>query len=102
LGLATIYVIYFLPFVFLFIFPYARIASMQTEAGSEKPPVMTLKDYALLFLNFQNLPVAGILVALVMQLFQIQTGSVFNLDYHIYTAISLYKLTLGIISSQDI
>lgn len=97
LGLATIYVIYFLPFVFLFIFPYARIASMQTEAGSEKPPVMTLKDYALLFFNFQNLPVAGILVALVMQLFQIPRPVLFfNLDYLIYTAISLYYLTLGI------
>lgn len=97
LGLATIYVIYFLPFVFLFIFPYARIASMHAEPGSKKPPVMTLKEYARLFFNFQNLPVAGIIVALVLHLFQISRPVLFfNLDYLIYTAISLYYLTLGI------
>lgn len=97
LGLATIYVIYFLPFVFLFIFPYARIASMQIESGSEKLPVMTIRDYARLFFNFQNLPVAGILVALVLHLFQIPRPFLFfNMDHLIYTAISLYYLTLGI------
>ncbi len=97
LGLSLIYVIYFLPFVFLFIFPYAKVSSLRTEPGSGAYKIMTLREYIKLFFNFQNLPLAGMLMALVMQFFQIPRPDLFfNMDYLIFTAILIYYLTLGI------
>ena len=97
LGLATIYVSYFLPFLFLFIFPYAKLASMQENSDSGTTKTLTLKKYAKLLFNFQNLPLAGILAALFLQMFRIDRPVIsFNLDYLIFTDILLYYLTLGI------
>lgn len=97
LGLATIYVVYYLPFVFIFIFPFARYSSLRHTAGSGEKPRRTFREFISFFFNLQNLPLAGVIAALVLHGFNIQRPEIFfPLDYILFTAISLYYLTLGI------
>ena len=97
LGFASIYAIYFLPFVFIFIFPFARYASMkhtgQVLPGRKFAP-SELKTF---FLDLRNLPFAGILAAIFLQLYGIKRPDIyFPLDPMLFIAITIYYFTLGI------
>ncbi len=97
LGLATIYVVYYLPFVFTFIFPFARYSSIRHTPGAAERPRRTFREFISFFFNLQNLPLAGIIAALILHGFGIQRPGIwFPLDYFLFTAISIYYLTLGI------
>lgn len=97
LALATIYVIYYLPFVFTFIFPFAKYSSLKHKEGNISKQRRTFKDFIDFFCNLQNLPLAGIIAALVLHCSGIQRpGILFPLDYILFTAITVYYLTLGI------
>ena len=97
LALATIYVVYYLPFVFVFIFPFAKYASVRHNPDSGEKPAATFRDFINFFFNLQNLPLAAIIAALVFQGFSIQRPDMFfPLDYLLFAAITVYYLTLGI------
>lgn len=94
LALASIYIIYYLPFVFTVIFPYARMSSANS---SPELPGFSLKQIKFFFFNLQNLPLAGILIAIILQVCGFdRPGFNFPLDIFLGTAISIYYLTLGI------
>ena len=97
LGLATIYVVYFLPLVFIFIFPFSKYSSMKHKMNTVLRQPLSFRDFGEFFFNLQNLPLAGIFSALVLQFMDIERPSfAFPLDYILFTAISLYYLSLGI------
>jgi len=97
LALASIYIIYYLPFVFTIIFPYAKI-SASTHSGRETgESIFTFKQFWSFFISFQNLPLAGILIALLLQTAGIsRPGIHFPLEVFLALAIAIYYLTLGI------
>jgi predicted permease len=97
LALATIYVVYYLPFVFIFIFPFAKYSSARHDPESEGKPRRKFKDFTDFFFNLQNLPLAAIIAALIFHCLNIQRPDIFfPLDYLLFAAITVYYLTLGI------
>ncbi len=97
LALATIYVIYYLPFVFTFIFPFAKYSSIRHSGRLQEKHRITFREFISFFFSLQNLPLAGVGAALLLHGLNFQRPSVsFPLDFLLFTAISLYYLTLGI------
>ncbi len=97
LALASIYVIYYLPFVFTVIFPYAKISASGNSAPGKNKPIFSLKQFRSFFFNFQNLPLAGIIIALILQSAGISRPEInFPLEIILVPAIAIYYLTLGI------
>lgn len=97
LAHASIYTIYYLPFVFTIIFPYAKI-SASTHSGRETgESIFTFKQFRSFFISLQNLPLAGILIAVLLQIAGIsRPGIHFPLEVFLALAIAIYYLTLGI------
>lgn len=95
LGLASIYIIYYLPFIFIFIFPYARYSSY--KCNSEKSSALIkLNDFFLFFVNPRNLPLLGILAAFILHVFKIPRPEIyFPLDLLLFTVVGVYYFTLG-------
>ncbi len=97
LGLASIYIIYYLPFVFVFIFPFARYSSLKQENPEHSRNRITFRDFRSFFFNLQNLPLLGIITALFLQVGGINRPDIyFPLNILLIGAISIYYLTLGI------
>ncbi|HQO38905.1 MAG TPA: hypothetical protein PK986_00400 [Spirochaetota bacterium] len=97
LALASIYIIYYLPFVFAVIFPYAKISSLQAQSPATVASFFTLRRLKSFFINFQNLPLAGIFFAVILQAAGIRRPVIyFPLEIFLSLAIALYYLTLGI------
>lgn len=97
LALASIYVIYYLPFVFTVIFPYAKISASGNSSSGKNKSIFNLKQFRSFFINFQNLPLAGILIALILQSAGIRRPEInFPLEIILVLAIAIYYLTLGI------
>ncbi|HPS56537.1 MAG TPA: hypothetical protein PK514_00390 [Spirochaetota bacterium] len=97
LALASIYIIYYLPFVFIVIFPYAKISAIKNSDPDIKKSIFTIKQFRSFFLNFQNLPLAGIIIAVLLQYVGIRRPDVnFPLEILLALAIAIYYLTLGI------
>ena len=97
LALATIYVVYYLPFVFTFIFPFAKYSSVRHKMKEESVTRNRFRDFTFFFFNLQNLPLASIIAALIVNLLNLQRPEVwFPLDPLLFAAILIYYLTLGI------
>jgi len=97
LALATIYVVYYLPFVFTFIFPFAKYSSVRHKLKNESVPRNRLRDFTFFFFSLQNLPLGSIIAALIINLADVQRPDInFPLDPLLFTTILIYYLTLGI------
>ena len=97
LALASIYIIYYLPFIFAVIFPYAKVSSAANSGSGSAKPLFTFRHVRSFFLNFQNMPLAGIFIAVFLQSAGIQRPEIyFPLDILLASVIALYYLTLGI------
>jgi len=89
LALSFIFISYFMPFIFLVIFPYARLA----QAADGLRPAF-IKDF---ILNPQNLPLYALAAAIVLRLHGCVRPAVpFPTDLLLMASISLYYFTLGI------
>jgi len=89
LGLAFIFLSYFMPFIFLVIFPYAG------RLSSGKP--YTVRSAAQFFLSLQNMPLFAIISALVLLGLGFERPHMgFPVDGFIIVSMALYYFTLGI------
>jgi predicted permease len=89
LGLAFLFLSYFMPFIFLVIFPYARKVS-----SGKKPGLASVKEF---FLTLQNMPFFAILSALLLIFSGFRRpGIIFPTDILIITSMILYYFTLGL------
>lgn len=94
LGLAVLFISYFMPYIFLFIFPYAKIASGKKEYKNN-----LIKGF---FLNFQNMPFYAIIAALCFKLAGIKRPEInFPINELLMISIALYYFSLGINFSFD-
>jgi predicted permease len=89
LGLAFLFLAYFMPFVFLVIFPYAR-----RQSDGRPFDMAFARDY---FLSLQNMPLFAIIVSLVLLALGIRRPDVsFPVDAFIIISMALYYFTLGV------
>ena len=96
LGLASIYIIYFLPFIFIFIFPFARHSSFKYSNGGAAP-LIKFSDFTMFLANPRNLPLLGILAAFILHILKIPRPEIFfPLDMLLFTVVGIYYFTLGI------
>jgi len=89
LGLSIILVLYFIPYVYGFIFPSAKIASkrIQKNGGSFKK----------LILDPQNMPLFAMVLTIMLRLSGIKRPDInFPIEALLLLSISLYYLSLGI------
>jgi len=96
LGYSFIFISYFMPFIFLYIFPYARAAS-----GVPMTWRSVLFEYVL---NLQNMPLVALVAALGMHLFGIpRSDAAFPVDILLLLSIAVYYFSLGInFSAADV
>lgn len=89
LGLSFIFIAYFMPFIFLVIFPYARLA----QSGAHLRPSF-IKDF---LVSPQNMPLYAIMAAIFLKLCGIERPAIFfPTDALLMISIGLYYFTLGI------
>ncbi|MCP4131988.1 MAG: hypothetical protein GY754_13505 [bacterium] len=95
LGLSSIFLIYFMPYIFLVIFPFSRRASRGTGHEEKKQSVIPgLKEF---FRDPQNLTLYAVFAALLLHLFSTPRPDIyFPIDILLMISISLYYFTLGI------
>lgn len=88
LALSSIFLIYFIPFTFLFLFAYA---------GLDGKNRFSLKTVAGFFLTLKNMPLLAVLIALALNLMEVRRPLfVFPTDALLILSVGLYYLTLGI------
>jgi len=93
LALSVIFISYFMPFVFLFIFPYAKRAGLQRQTAR----ATFLKRAKPFFLNLQNMPLYAIVMAVFFQVSGLKRPAVhFPLEPLLLASVGLYYLSLGI------
>lgn len=89
LGLALLFISYFMPYIFIVIFPYAKISSGQDRY--RRNPVRGF------FLNFQNMPFYAILTAIFLKIIDIPRPEIhFPLKGLLAISILAYYFSLGI------
>jgi predicted permease len=89
LGLAFLFLAYFMPFVFLVIFPYAR-----RQSTGKRLDLATALDY---FLSLQNMPLFAIILSLVFLALGFERPLIsFPVDIFIIISMGLYYFTLGL------
>jgi predicted permease len=89
LGLAFLFLAYFMPYIFLVIFPYARRVST-----GEPFSLATVRDF---FLNLQNMPFYAVVGSVILLSLGIQRpGLAFPVDLFIIVSMALYYFTLGL------
>lgn len=89
LALSAIFIIYFIPYTFMMIFPYAG-----TNHLNEVFSWHFIKDF---IFSYRNLPLYTVFVALFLNLAEISRPEIyFPIDPFLATSIALYYLTLGI------
>lgn len=89
LALSFLFILYFMPYVLLAMFPYAS-----RSASAEKGPVLRYSDY---ILDKRNTPLLGIVLALVCKVAGIQRPALpIPIDLFVVLSVSLYYYTLGI------
>ena len=87
LGLAFLFLSYFMIYVFTVIFPYARSVSR---------PEGSLPGVAAYFLDLQNMPLVAVIAALVLQFFHVRRPGVdFPVNTLMMISIALYYFSLG-------
>jgi malate permease and related proteins len=89
LGLAFLFISYFMPFIFLVIFPYAR------RQSTGKPfDLASAFDY---FLSLQNMPLFAIILSLILLALGFGRPHIsFPVDVFIIISMALYYFTLGL------
>lgn len=88
LGLAFLFLSYFLPYVFTVIFPYAR-----TVSSMDHRRVGIMREYVL---DIRNMPLVAVIVALVFQAAGISRPKIFfPVDILMMLSISAYYLSTG-------
>jgi len=86
LGLAFLFLSYFLLYVFTVIFPYARSVSSGERTG-------IVREYVL---DLQNMPLAAIALGIALQLAGVpRPAAAFPVDLFMIVSISLYYLCMG-------
>ena len=92
LGLASIFITYFMFYTYLVIFTYsARVSGSQTE------PFFTLRNMRALFLNTRNMPLYAAFIGVAVNIGGIQRPDInFPFDYLLMVSVALYYFTLGI------
>ena len=89
LALSFIFISYFMPFIFLVIFPYARLV----QAGARSGPTF-IRDFVL---NPQNMPLYALMAAIILRMLGCVRPTVFfPTDILLMISISLYYFTLGV------
>lgn len=89
LGLSSIFLLYFLPYTFIFIFSYAR-----TNTSKKLFSVVGSIGN---FLNLQNMPLHAVLTALILHLAGFKRPDIeFPIDTLLIISISMYYFTLGL------
>ncbi len=89
LGLSNIFLVFFIPFTFLFIFGYASM--------EDRREVFRWKSIKEFLFNLRNMPLLAIIVAVAVRAFGLQRPDVyFPLDILLTIAIAIYYFTLGI------
>ncbi len=93
LGLSAIFLIYFLPFTFLFIFPYAGMSGSGRGLKNLFSPAV-FKEF---FLTPRNMPLYASVTALVLQGAGVKRPDIpFPADIFLMVTILLYYFSLGI------
>ncbi len=93
LGLSAIFLIYFLPFTFLFIFPYAGMSG----SGKSMKSLFNWRVFREFFITLRNMPLYASITALVLQGLEVPRPDVaFPADIFLMVAIGLYYFSLGI------
>jgi predicted permease len=89
LGYSIFFILYFMPFVFGFIFPAARLAANQADAGRT-----SWRD---LVLAPQNIPLAALALALLLNLLGIPRPEIsMPIAPLMFVSVGLYYFTLGV------
>lgn len=89
LGLAFLFLSYFMPFIFLVIFPYARM-----QSTGEPFSLVSVRDF---FLSLQNMPLYAIIASLALLSLGIhRPDAVFPVDLFIVVSMAMYYFTLGL------
>jgi predicted permease len=89
LGLAFLFLSYFMPFVFLVIFPYAR-----KQSTGKRFDLAFASDF---FLSLQNMPLFAIITSLILLGLGIERPrAAFPVDVFIIISMALYYFTLGL------
>ncbi len=89
LALSAIFLIYFIPFTFLFIFPYANV--------KDRNQVFQWAFVRDLMFSLRNMPLYAVFIAIIIRLAGISRPAVyFPLDILLILSIALYYFTLGI------
>jgi hypothetical protein len=92
LALSLIFISYFMPLIFLFIFPYARGAGRR-EQVAETTGLKRLRPF---FLSLQNMPLYALLTAVILQLAGLARPEYnLSLDPLLLTSVGLYYFSLG-------
>lgn len=87
LALSTIFILYFVPFTFIFIFFYA---GRGCEGG------IRLKSFVQFFFNLRNAPLFAAFLSLIIKCFGIERPDIyFPLDILLIVSVALYYFTLG-------
>jgi len=89
LALSAIFLVYFIPFTFLFIFPYANV--------KDKNQVFQWAFLRDLLFSLRNMPLYAVFIAIIIRLAGISRPEVwFPLDILLIISISIYYFMLGI------
>lgn len=88
LGLSFIFISYFMPYIFIVIFPYAKLASGKKEYMDN-----IVKGF---FLNLQNMPIYAVILSLLLHALNIERPAInFPVSILLMIAIVIYYFTLG-------
>ncbi|HQP30726.1 MAG TPA: AEC family transporter [Deltaproteobacteria bacterium] len=89
LALSFLFIAYFMPFIFLVIFPYARLV----QTGARSRPAW-IKDFVL---NLQNMPLYAMAAAMALRMpGYVRPDVFFPTDVLLMVSIGLYYFTLGV------
>ncbi len=89
LGLSFIFILFFMPYLFLVIFPYAKMTSGKKEYRENYT-----KGF---FFNLQNMPFYAVIIAFILQRVDIKRPDVnFPISILLMISIAIYYFSLGI------
>ncbi len=91
LAMSSIFIAYFMPLIFLFVFPFARSAGW-----SENEIPSCLNRLKTFFLNLQNMPLYALLVVVTFKLTGLERPLVhLSLEPILFISVGLYYFSLG-------
>jgi hypothetical protein len=91
LALSYIFLLYFVFYLFLFIFPYARCVQASEEQISIKQLIISS------FINVRNIPLYTTIFAIFLKKYHITRPTIdFHIEYFLLISISIYYFSLGL------